>query len=97
MQADQPPGATPDPGAFNRVMRAIEDSIGHLSDGEKLQLIGRIARSVPSPIPDDPERTRWQYENMIRLMEEMEALPSAPNVDEFSNRDHDRVLYGSPK
>ncbi len=96
MPSDQAAESAPDPGAFTRILRSVEDSIVHLSDAEKLELIGRIAQSVSITKPDDPERIRRQYENRIRLIEQMEALPSVSNDDGFSNRDHDKVLYSTP-
>ena len=40
------------------------------------------------------ERTRQRSENLKRLCERLDALPTAPIPDGMTNRDHDRILYG---
>ncbi len=80
----------------------VESSIAGLTTAEKLELIERIARSIrsgtaPQVGPTDPaERAEWQYQNRMKLLDEIRSFPTVPNEDGFSNRDHDKILYGSP-
>ncbi len=97
MSNDQAAGMTPDQGTFSQILRVVENSINDLSDAEKLELIGRIARSIPTDTAAEAERVRIQREDLDQFIARMETLPSVPSDDGFSNRDHDKILYGSTK
>ncbi len=43
---------------------------------------------------EDAARTRQQLENLRRLGQKLDAMPTAAVADGLSNRDHDRILYG---
>jgi hypothetical protein len=83
-------------------LAAVEASIVGFTTAEKLELIERIARSIRSgtvPLvgPTDPaERAEWQYRNRMETLAAIVALAEGSNDDGFSNRDHDKILYGSP-
>jgi len=53
-----------------------------VSEGVKVEII------VLSPKAKKPEKTPAE------LLEEIAALPMEGNGEKFSNRDHDRILYG---
>ena len=44
--------------------------------------------STSSAITDERRR-----ENLARLCEQLEAMPTAPVRDSLTNRDHDQILY----
>lgn len=72
------------------------DTMAHtleqLSPAEKLALIERLARSLRGTPQEEP--LEQQDETLRRLRRELAALPVANPADGFSNRDHDRLLYG---
>jgi hypothetical protein len=71
----------------------LDRLLSRLSDWDKRELADRLLREAAST-PPDPDRAERQYEARMRLLEKIEALPSAPPPDDgFSNRDHDRVIY----
>ncbi|MCY3021092.1 MAG: hypothetical protein NTW87_18920 [Planctomycetota bacterium] len=72
--------------------RAIEGALPHLSQTEKLTLLKRVARSM-SARKQAPSAAR-QREALRELRRELAALPVHNPEDGFSNRDHDKVLYG---
>ena len=81
-------------------LSAVEASLVGFTNAEKLELIERIARSIRSPTPqsgptDPKERAEWQYRNRIETHAAIVALAETTNEDGFSNRDHDKVIYGS--
>jgi hypothetical protein len=47
----------------------------------------------PAPEVSDLEQNR----NLQALIKDMEALPSLKHFDGFSNRDHDKILFGDMK
>ena len=48
-------------------------------------------------LADDPEeQARVQRENLDRMIRRLEELPAIPHDDGLTNRDHDKILYGSP-
>lgn len=70
----------------------LQKAIHELSPGERLHLIEEVARSLREPpAATDP---RQHKANLDRLRRELAALPTRNPADGFSNRDHDRVLYG---
>ena len=79
----------------------IEASLVYLTDAEKLELIERIARSIRSkaPVQLETDEDRWerQRRNRIESLAAIAALSEAKNDDGFSNWDHDKILYGSPR
>jgi hypothetical protein len=72
----------------------FEDALADMRDSEKAELIARIARSMqrPARAPNLPA----PHEVAARLAE-IAALPEEGDCDGFSGRDHDSVLYGSPR
>jgi hypothetical protein len=70
----------------------LEAVLQNLSPVEKLELIERLARSLhAAPLPVSPAS---RQEALHALRRELRALPVENPADGFSNRDHDRVLYG---
>jgi Arc/MetJ-type ribon-helix-helix transcriptional regulator len=49
----------------------------------------------PVPTEKASDRTAEQLENLKRLGRKLDAMPSAAVEDGLSNRDHDRILYGT--
>lgn len=73
-------------------MQSILQSLDHLTSADKLLLIEEAARSLRSQAAQpDPA---GQSAALRRLLADMAALPLEGPDDDFSNRDHDRVLYG---
>ncbi len=73
-------------------MQSILQSLEHLTSADKLLIIEEVARSLRGQAaPFDPAK---QSAALARLLDDMEALPVESPADGFSNRDHDRVLYG---
>jgi hypothetical protein len=68
----------------------IEDAVRRLPASEQVRLIEVIARSLREragrSVPDKSA--------LERFLDDMSRLPSASPNDGFSNRDHDRALYG---
>jgi len=70
----------------------LQKAIHDLSPAERLHLIEEVAKSLREPATaSDPLQHRA---NLDRLRRELAALPTRNPSDGFSNRDHDRVLYG---
>ncbi|WP_058556145.1 hypothetical protein [Thiohalocapsa sp. ML1] len=73
----------------------IEDAVRRLPKAERVRLIEVIARSLRDPeLERAPELTTPNRTAVERLLDEMDNLPSRSPADGFSNREHDRVLYG---
>lgn len=73
---------------FDTMVQTLEQ----LSPAEKLALIERLARSLRVTPQEGP--LDQQHETLRRLRRELAALPVTNPADGFSNRDHDRLLYG---
>jgi Arc/MetJ-type ribon-helix-helix transcriptional regulator len=65
---------------------------------EALRLVGQRYQESAAAQPEIPggedDRSGQQLENLRRLSQELDAMPSAAVADGLSNRDHDRILYG---
>jgi len=70
----------------------MAQTLEQLSPAEKLVLIERLARSLR--VTHQEGLRDQQHETLRRLRRELSALPVANPADGFSNRDHDRLLYG---
>ncbi|MDO8631697.1 MAG: hypothetical protein Q7R41_14515 [Phycisphaerales bacterium] len=71
----------------------FEHAMESLSDSEKAGLIDSIARSMQQRSGrkvNSPER-------VYQRLTEIAALPLQSPADNFSARDHDALLYGSPR
>lgn len=68
----------------------IENAVRRLPASEQVRLIEVIARSLR----EHERRSTRDKSALGRLLDEMSSLPSASPGDDFSNRDHDRALYG---
>ena len=74
----------------------IIQTLHRLTPGEKLALIERLAHSLQAPIAGDQVSAVQQREALRRLRHAPATLPVHNPEDGFSNRDHDRLLYGDP-
>lgn len=70
----------------------LEDTIRKLTPGEKLELIERVVRSLRARGQAPP--AFGQREAMEILRQKLAALPVRNSADGFSNRDHDKIIYG---
>ena len=52
------------------------------------------AEDLPEPTPDELTR---QQAALNAMFAEVDRLPQTSRNDGLSNRDHDQILYGSPK
>jgi hypothetical protein len=68
----------------------IEDAVRRLPVSEQVRLIEVIARSLR----EHERRSTRDKTALGHFLDEMSSLPSSPPSDGFSNRDHDRALYG---
>ncbi|WP_156427691.1 hypothetical protein [Thiohalocapsa sp. ML1] len=75
----------------------IEDAVRRLPTAERVRLIEVIARSLRDPEPEPSQKVNPNRTALEHLLDEMASLPSRSPVDGFSNRDHDRVLYGEDR
>jgi hypothetical protein len=73
----------------------IIQTLDRLTTGEKLVLIERLARSLQELTAEDQVSPVQQREALQRLRREISSLPVHNPNDGFSNRDHDRLLYGA--
>lgn len=71
----------------------LEDAAQRLPATERVRLIEIIARSLRKSAPSAPDRQA----NLARLLDELSELPSESPDDGFSNKDHDRALYGGSR
>jgi Putative addiction module component len=74
----------------------IIQTLPRLTPGEKLALIERLAHSLQAPRAVDQVSAVQQREALRRLRYTLATLPVRNPEDGFSNRDHDRLLYGDP-
>ena len=74
----------------------IVQTLARLTSAEKLALIEHLVRSLRAPAAEDQGAPAQQCEALQRLRRTMKALPIHNPADGFSNRDHDRLLYGAP-
>ena len=70
----------------------LQKAIHELSPVDKLHLIEEVAKSLREPAAGTDPRQRKA--NLDGLRRELAALPVRNPADGFSNRDHDRLLYG---
>jgi hypothetical protein len=71
---------------------AALDAIALLTEPEKLELLGRIARSLQAePGPSLADRKAA----LLRLCAELDELPVGNPADGWSNREHDAAIYGT--
>ena len=72
----------------------LVQTLTHLTPQEKLALIECLARSLQAtPALPSPDQQRIA---LHRLRRALALLPVMNPPDGFSNRDHDRLLYGAP-
>ena len=67
----------------------LDRVIAEMTPQEKRELVERAERPVPR------RRTRVNPETARRALKEVISLATAHPQREFTNRDHDQVLYGS--
>jgi hypothetical protein len=71
---------------------SLDQALTALSDVQKLELIEKLARSLRIHEAPDVEQ---KQNSLSMLRRELASLPTADLADGFSNRDHDRLLYGA--
>ena len=59
----------------------------NLAEGTEVQIVIESVVQPPPKPPPSPEEVR-------RIIAEIAAMPMEPGGEEFSGRDHDRILYG---
>jgi predicted DNA-binding antitoxin AbrB/MazE fold protein len=68
-----------------------------LPEATKVEVVLRIA-GADSTVGDDRKvEILRQNEALNSMFAEIDAIPQTPNGDGLSGRDHDQILYGSPK
>jgi hypothetical protein len=74
------------------VPESIYSTLDELDDTKKLVLIERLARSMRKR--SGARTAAEQKADLERLFAQLDMLPVKNPNDGFSNRDHDKVLYG---
>ena len=77
---------------FDNLVQTLEQ----LTSSQKLALIERLARSLQEPVTEDQVVADQQRKALQSLRCALTSLPVHNPDDGFSNRDHDRLLYGGP-
>ena len=77
---------------FDNLVQTLEQ----LTSSQKLALIERLARSLREPVTEHQVIADQQRQALQRLRHALTSLPVRNPDDGFSNRDHDRLLYGGP-
>ena len=72
----------------------FEDAIENMSDSEKAEIIERLARSMK---PVNGTSNLLSPAQVAMRLAEIAALSVSSPGDGFSARDHDSILYGSPR
>ncbi len=73
----------------------IEKALLGFTVEDKLELVTRLVQAIRTDVSAAPERTRSQRQALDTLLKKLDAMPTTPVADGFSNRDHDQLLYGS--
>jgi hypothetical protein len=73
------------------IEQGLIEQAGKLGTSPEALAIETLRQKFAAPPAD---RTRQQIENLRRLCQKLDALPTAPLSDGLTNRDHDRILYG---
>jgi Arc/MetJ-type ribon-helix-helix transcriptional regulator len=68
--------------------RSVDDA---LAEAWRAYLEQRKLRQEPTLAAS---RHIQQRENLARLCQQLDAMPSAPVSDDLTNRNHDQILYG---
>jgi hypothetical protein len=71
-------------------------TLDRLTTWEKLVLLEHLARSLREPHVEEQVSPAQQRAALQCLRRTMKTLPIHNPPDGFSNRDHDRLLYGAP-
>lgn len=74
---------------------SIEKTINDLAIEDKLELIRRLSLSIRVHQDASAELARRQKDRCDRLRRDLSEITCDQVEDGFSNRDHDRVLYGT--
>lgn len=64
---------------------------------ESARVWGTLDEPAVVETPVEPFDLKKQQESLDEMFREIDALPQAACNDGLSNRDHDKILYGSPK
>jgi hypothetical protein len=95
---DDPTNSSLQGTAMDTDITEIENTLRRLSATDRVRLIEVIARSLrepePEPEPDPAPAHSPNKAALEQVLDELANLPSQSPADGFSNRDHDRVLYG---
>jgi putative addiction module CopG family antidote len=76
-------------GRFASESEVVEEALSLLEQRyQGLEPATRAEADIPA------DRTGQQLENLKRLCQKLDALPTATVTDGLTNRDHDRILYG---
>jgi hypothetical protein len=75
---------------------SLAQTLEQLTSHEKLAIIERLARSLQEPATEDRVIAEQQRKALQGLQHTLSSLPIHNPDDGFSNRDHDRLLYGGP-
>jgi len=79
---------------MSRIITAIVEQ-GRLRPTEPLALEeGAEVRLIIVPVAPGPQGPRLSPQAVAARMAEIAAMPMEPGGEVFSNRDHDKILYG---
>ena len=61
------------------------------------ELNDQINHRDEAEVEDANVMSHDQRQALLGMLSAVDAIPCTPKTDNFSNRDHDRILYGDPK
>ncbi len=85
-------GESPGPGQPGLIHDSAD--LAEARDLERIVMGIRATRSIDDGVSVEDRAIR-QRQNLLRAIEELSALPSIVQEEGLSNRDHDRIIYGS--
>ena len=68
----------------------IQRTIDAMSEREKVELLNRVSHALGQA----EDAAHQQKQALNRLRAELALLPNRNPADGFSNRDHDKIIYG---
>jgi predicted DNA-binding antitoxin AbrB/MazE fold protein len=69
----------------------------NLPEATEVEVTLRLAAAETNSAAQNGAELRLQKEALQAMFAEVDKLPQTPHNDGLSGRDHDHILYGSPK
>ena len=75
-------------------LQDLEQAVSQLTRDEQLRLFEHLSQAIHLETPSAPDKKRMA---LHELRMELATLPVVNPADGFSNRDHDRLIYGGER